>query len=107
MQNAANYMWHWQHALELCEEYTRRYSKTHSSEDLIRKLERTPDSIADIDNDLTPFAQAMPDEYKVVGDAVSAYRKYYNGEKTGFAKWTNRNQPQWFGVSNVEDTCSV
>ena len=33
---------------------------------------------------LTPFAQAMPDQYKVSGDAVTAYRAFYLGEKKHF-----------------------
>jgi hypothetical protein len=44
---------------------------------------------------LTEFAQAMPDEYKVPGDAVLAYRQFYLGEKMGFAKWTRRDLPYW------------
>jgi len=46
---------------------------------------------------LTEFAQAMPDEYKVPGDPVTAYRNYYAGEKLGFAKWTRRRKPPWLG----------
>lgn len=46
-------------------------------------------------NGLTPFAQAMPDQYKVLGDAVKAYRDFYLGEKMGFAKWTKREVPGW------------
>ena len=44
---------------------------------------------------LTPFAQAMPDQYKVAGNAVAAYRNFYIGEKLGFAKWTKRKPPHW------------
>ena len=39
----------------------------------------------------------MPDEYKVEGDPVSAYRKYYKGEKAYFAKWNRgREAPEWW-----------
>jgi len=44
---------------------------------------------------LTPFPQAMPDQYKD-SNAVIAYRQYYIGEKTRFAKWKMDNQPEWF-----------
>lgn len=57
----------------------------------------------------TPFAQVMPEQYRVDGDAVAAYRAYYNAEKQGFwvrrsgqpprwraAKWTRRPEPAWF-----------
>jgi hypothetical protein len=49
---------------------------------------------------LTPFAQAMPDEYKVEGDAVQAYRNYYIGEKARFATWKEPGlTPEWFQES--------
>ena len=44
---------------------------------------------------LTPFPQAMPDEYKCEGDPVKAYRAFYLGEKMKFAKWTKRPKPAW------------
>jgi len=44
---------------------------------------------------LTEFAQAMPDKYKIPGDAVKAYRQFYLGEKMNFAKWTKRSIPGW------------
>jgi len=40
----------------------------------------------------------MPDQYKSQ-DAVEAYRNYYLGEKAGFAKWTNREIPEWFTLT--------
>ena len=45
--------------------------------------------------ELTKFAQAMPEEYKV-GDAVESYRNYYRGAKSGFANWKMRDIPEWF-----------
>jgi hypothetical protein len=44
---------------------------------------------------MTPFALAMPDEYKV-GDIIESYRNYYNGSKSDFAVWKNRETPEWF-----------
>ena len=44
---------------------------------------------------LTEFAQAMPAQYKVPGNAVKAYRQFYLGEKMTFAKWTKRPPPHW------------
>ena len=46
------------------------------------------------DDVLTPFAQAMPDEYKNP-DAVVAYRQYYVGEKYRFLNYRNRRRPVW------------
>lgn len=45
---------------------------------------------------LTEFAQAMPDEYYVKGDAVAAYRAFYLGDKYRFARWTRRPAPEWW-----------
>ena len=40
--------------------------------------------------------QCMPDEYRDK-DYVSAYRKYYIGAKSYFAKWKKgRQQPDWW-----------
>lgn len=45
---------------------------------------------------LTPFAQAMPDEYKCE-DAVEAYRRYYQSpEKQKIACWKKRGVPEWY-----------
>ncbi len=46
---------------------------------------------------MTPFALAMPDEYKS-DDAVESYRQYYmnNVEKRRMASWKNREQPYWW-----------
>jgi hypothetical protein len=45
---------------------------------------------------ITPPPQCMPDEYKNK-DYVTAYRKYYIGEKKPFAKWIKgRPAPEWW-----------
>lgn len=47
--------------------------------------------------ELTPFAQAMPDEYKHT-DCVEAYRAYYQSPaKQKIASWKSpRNIPEWY-----------
>jgi hypothetical protein len=47
---------------------------------------------------LTEFAQAMPECYKVPGDAVAAYRRFYQTEKSVFATWTRRPKPAWWAA---------
>tara|TARA_R110000737_G_C14249644_1_gene426385 strand:+ start:360 stop:569 length:210 start_codon:yes stop_codon:yes gene_type:complete len=48
---------------------------------------------------LTPFAQAMPDEYKRE-DVVEAYRAYYMGDKAAIAEWNwGTPAPDWFQIS--------
>mgnify|MGYP003125210082 FL=1 len=94
MKNDKNYRWLADHAYELCKEYTRRYEKTHKAQDMISYLlHRTPKNIKSADS-LTPFAQAMPDQYKNAS-AVEAYRAYYLGEKKRFATWKTET-PSWF-----------
>jgi hypothetical protein len=93
-ENRSNYMWLWRHAYALCKEYTRRYKKVHAMESmLLNELFDPPINI--VKDKLTPFAQAMPDQYKD-NNAVIAYRKYYLGEKTRFAKWSYSETPEWF-----------
>lgn len=88
--------WKWLRflALSLNEEYKFRFGrrKDHRSATIARELEEPP-----IENiGLTAFAQAMPEEYRVPGNAVKAYRRFYVAEKAGFATWTKRPVPQWF-----------
>jgi hypothetical protein len=41
----------------------------------------------------------MPENYKVMNNAITAYRSYYIGEKIHLMKYTRRTPPQW--LSNV------
>ena len=95
MENDKNYYWLAEHAEELCKEYNKRYGKVHKTADMLSLIRyRKPVNIP-IANSMTPFAQAMPEQYKN-SNAVEAYRAYYNGEKTRFAKWKNEKVPDWF-----------
>ena len=87
----ANFKWLALHALSLLEEYEARYHKKHKSEHALRFAYENRWSIPY--GTLTDFAQAMPDQYKDP-DPVIAYRRYYLGEKMGFATW-KRNRPFW------------
>lgn len=89
-----NYIWLCDLGLELCEEYTYRYGKRHKTQDVIEwALLHNPK--IKTNNDITPFALAMPDECKI-GDAVESYRTYYMVEKRTIANWKNRETPEWF-----------
>ena len=91
-KSAAN--WHWliTHGLAMSEEYTRRYGRVHKSEEVIKWCARLP--IGFPTKELTPFAQAMPQQYRNPC-AVTAYRAYYHGEKANFATWKSE-VPQWW-----------
>ena len=90
-----NYFWHFDLFKAMLGEYTFRYGKLHKCMDLFYALEAAPSNIPK--GEFTPPPQCMPDEYKC-DDTVQAYRKYYIGEKAGFAKWKAREVPSWFSV---------
>ena len=89
-----NYVWLCDLTMELCKEYTYRYGKTHKSQQV---LEWCMTNIPNLPErgEITSFALAMPDEYKV-DCPVESYRNYYRGAKTSFASWKNRDIPEWF-----------
>jgi len=80
----------------LCLEYTFRYKKTHASTQHLLWLSDNLPTLEHKHKTMTP--QCMPDEYKVDGDPVRAYRNYYNGDKSRFAKWSKRDTPPWYKI---------
>jgi hypothetical protein len=91
-----NYIWLCDLGLELCKEYTHRYDKRHKSQDVIEWCIINKPNLP-THNKLTPFALAMPDEYKC-DNAISSYRKYYMMDKAHLANWTKRKKPFWFAI---------
>jgi len=79
----------------LNEEYRYRYEKLwdHKAYDKVRDLRHWTRNMKDVG--LTPFPQAMPDQYKS-DNPILAYRDYYIGEKRHIAKWTRRPIPCWW-----------
>jgi len=95
MQSHNNYLWHYHLWRHLAEEFEYRFGKLHASwEKLKDVLYDTPQNV--VYGDMTPYALAMPDEYKV-DCPVQSYRNYYLGDKTRFAKWDKgRSAPNWW-----------
>jgi len=94
-ESVDNYGWAYELFRELNNEFVARRGKTHLSwVKLGQILAQTPPLPL---CGLTPFAQAMPDEYKQE-DAVEAYRAYYRGDKARFAKWDwpTAQTPSWW-----------
>ena len=114
-----NYLWAAHHGAALSEEYTKRFGKEHYCANGIEILYGLSFLIPE--GDLTPFALAMPDEFRPnlnehIGapfdvvlnddlfishasgdDAVQAYRRYYHSK--AFAKWKKgRPMPDWFNL---------
>lgn len=94
MSGVEQYNWHYELLQEMLKEYTFRYGKIHGVSKLLGLLKRAPRNIPK-GTMWTPPALAMPDQYKT-DDHVESYRKYYIGEKSGFARWKNRPTPEWF-----------
>lgn len=94
-QSTKHYRWLFDLFQHCCVEYTRRYGKFHSTEQLKAYLWRAP--INSIDNGWQDPPPAMPDKYKVTGNAIQSYRNYYIGDKVAFAKWKSPSTiPTWF-----------
>lgn len=93
-RSLSNWRWLRRLALALNREYQYRFAvpSDHKSARVVRSLSPPPLS----DTGLTEFAQAMPAKYRVSGDPVRAYRGFYIGEKSSFARWTRRRPPKWF-----------
>lgn len=96
-ESFSNFWWTYEHGVALAYEYEYRYGKTHASEDIIIRCgEELGYESFDEDSEISEPPQAMPDEYKVPGDAVAAYRKYYLGRKIEQSRWTRRPVPAVF-----------
>ena len=51
--------------------------------------------------EITELPQCMPDDCKIEGNSVVAYRNYYIREKSYFANWKKRDVPHWFMYPNT------
>lgn len=96
-----NWNWTMQLAQELHKEWKYRYGhsqdrihKSYAKIIYIKKLVRKYD-ITFGPSTITPFVQAMPNEYKG-DDAVKAYREYYMYDKRNIASWKNREPAYWW-----------
>ena len=92
----ANYNYLYNLWCRLCEEYTHRYGRKHLTQEKLenllrfapRNIEHSP--MADVHG----LPLAMPDDVKGKS-VVNSYRRYYNKYKIDFAKYTNREKPEW------------
>jgi hypothetical protein len=92
-ESRSNFLYLADLGLSLCDEYTYRYGKVHVCQRVIQRC--IPSAFALPDGPLTPFVQAMPEEYKK-SDAIEAYQAYYLGDKRHLASWTRRETPPWW-----------
>jgi hypothetical protein len=104
-KSKANFIWTLELVEELHKEWRFRYghpeTKFHKSylmAVILRENLPTDDKFEEIG--LTPFALAMPNEYKSY-DPVEAYRNYYmSEEKQKIASWKKRRErPEWYRIN--------
>jgi len=91
--NLANYMWLTELALDIADEYEYRFKgRIHSCKAHAQWLQANPPPLPDAPR--TPFALAMPDEYKMP-DPVASYINFYTGSKKerGLTTYTRREPP--------------
>ena len=92
-----NYMWHYEHFVALCDEYTYRYGKVHMTDTKLRDILATPPS--KIAAGKTTIRLAMNNEPQCIvdGDPVQSYRNYYQTKQDRFSMaWSKRSVPEWF-----------
>ena len=91
----ANYMYLYNLWCRLCEEYTHRYGRKHLTEEkLINLLRFAPKNIPHASMVDMNLPLAMPDDVKG-NSVVKSYRRYYKKYKIDFARYTNREAPEW------------
>ena len=91
-----NYRWLIEHGLALCAEYTHRYGKVHSCQ---HTLEHAKMIFPPSNGEVTPFARAMPDEFKYDTsiDTITAYKRYIASKPwaaSNYLRDTSR-KPNW------------
>ena len=100
-ESLSNYVWLAELGLELCNEYTRRYKKTHLTARNLKWLRKNiPTSISE--NYFTNVPLCVPEDCKVEDNPVESYRRYYAKHKSRFAKWKYTIVPDWYEVATRE-----
>tara|TARA_R100000995_G_scaffold35555_1_gene16257 strand:- start:26691 stop:27215 length:525 start_codon:yes stop_codon:yes gene_type:complete len=124
--NRANFNWLARHAQALLTEYNKRFGKVHACHNPIYQMLCMSEMIPE--GDLTPFALAMPDDFRPhlnehIGapfdvvpnddftfishasgdDAVQAYRRYYHSkaDSKGGVHYRHTNPPDWWEIPEV------
>lgn len=112
-EDIIHYEWLLSHTAALSFEYTKRYKKTHACHSIVEYLVNVGAPL-NIPNFTTgsrllgnhKFVQAMPDEYKDK-DPVKAYRNFYIGSKSKFARWRFTTPPKWYTDATAKSVRSV
>jgi hypothetical protein len=103
LESYGNYRWLIEHALALCDEYSKRYKKIHFQTKFINWAANNV-SYSDFQiKELTPIYLAMPDKYKKYSKDYLCYQDYINGEKLHYSRWPSLEKiPEWFANKNID-----
>lgn len=92
-ESRANYIWLYELALALYEQFQDRYGKQHKTgEEVLPYLATIPPGY--VSNALTPFALAMPEEYRV-SDSVESYHNFYASKYFVGTSYKRAPMPDW------------
>lgn len=95
-QSSGNYTYLYHLFFALCEEYTYRYGRIHTTwTKHARALMQLPNHIPTGKFNTPP--QCMPEEY-YHSDTVQAYRNYYRLGKTSILSYKRREEPKWLSL---------
>ena len=94
-----HYEWTIQLLYFLLQEYKKRYGKIHKSTkefEILTSIDYFPkmSCLMPCYYEIPPLC--MPDKYKNNHDFIKAYRDYYIGDKSYFAKWNFTQTPSWY-----------
>ena len=93
-----NYTWLATLGHSLLSEYSYRYGKIHKLTDFLESCYfDIPSKIMQKSDFKTPFRLCMPDDCKV-DSALESYRNYYRTYKRHIAKWSFREEPEWWNI---------
>jgi hypothetical protein len=93
-ESIQNYEWLLDYGDAIFDEFRLQRGKEHASRFVLNWCKENYKSLGLPDKGMTPFAQAMPEQYKQ-SNTVKAYRDYYMGEKRHIAQWKNEEPPWW------------
>lgn len=93
-ESRENFLWVCDYNDALTQEFFYRFGKVHKSSMVMLFARHNIEKLSFPKVGLTPFALAMPDQYKT-SCPIQSYRNYYRGEKQHLFKWTLRDKPEW------------
>jgi hypothetical protein len=98
-EDPANVAWLLLHAFGLSAAYTERYGKNHGILPALFQIAQLYEEKHGLPSEHfkhhTPFAMAMPEQFKDENDRVGSYRRYVN-ETKGYAVWRYTEPPTWW-----------